>query len=320
MAGLQQFIAFAETAKHCSFAAAARELGCASSTLAKAVSRLEASLGVKLFHRTTRQVALTSDGERLFYRCRRILAEVEDLQDEAAGSRATASGTLRVDMPITYGRRVLLPLLADLVRQHSQLALDIRLHDAHVDLVKEGVDVAIRIGALQDSTLVARPFAHQTLLLCASPEYLAERGCPNGLDQLQGHAAIIFRMPSTGRDRPWQFRQRGRPVEQHPESRLRISEGETMVALACLGQGLVQVPDYMVSDSLRDGRLVEVLPQCRPKEMPISAVYPGARLLPQRLRVFLDILTQLRDSAPVAHLASGSKSGPIPSPVRPPPR
>ncbi|MCD6681294.1 MAG: LysR family transcriptional regulator [Burkholderiaceae bacterium] len=295
MPGLQSYMAFAETAKRGSFAAAARELGSAPSTLAKAVTRLEASLGVKLLHRTTRRVGLTADGERLFQRCQRVLAEVDELHAEAAGTRAAPRGTLRIDMPIVYGRRILLPLLAQLVRRHPELALDARLHDEQVDLVKEGIDVAIRIGALRDSRLVARRFAHQALLLCASPGYLAERGTPKRVDALAAHAAIAFRMPSNGRDRPWQFRARGRAVELHPASRVQLNDGESMVAAACMGLGLAQVPDYMVQRELADGRLVEVLGEHRPATMPISAVYPGARLLPARVRALLEVLDSLRD-------------------------
>jgi len=296
MPGLQSYAAFAETARHGSFAAAARELGSSPSTLAKAVTRLERSLGVKLLHRTTRRVALTTDGERLFQRCQRVLAEIDEMHSEAAATRASPRGTLRIDMPITYGRRVLLPMLTQLVRRHPELALDARLHDEPVDLVKEGIDVAIRIGALRDSRLVARRFASQTLLLCASPGYLAERGHPKRIDSLTAHTAIVFRMPSSGRDRPWQFRARGREIELHPVSRLRLNDGESMVAAACLGLGLVQVPAYMVRDEVEDGRLVEVLRRHRPDPMPISAVYAGARLLPARVRTLFEALDALRDA------------------------
>ncbi len=206
MSGLQQFLAFAQTARRGSFAAAARDLGQAPSTLAKSVGRLEAELGVKLFHRTTRQVSLTPDGERLYRRCERVLAEVEDLQAEAAGTRAAPSGVIRIDAPITYGRRILMPLLAGLMHRHPQLQLDLRLQDAHADLVREGLDVAIRIGALQDSRLVARRFDWQRLVCVASPAYLAARGTPQRIEDLAGHDIVGFRMPSSGRTRPWQLR------------------------------------------------------------------------------------------------------------------
>lgn len=294
MQGLQQFLAFAETAKHGSFAAAARELGGAPSTAAKAVARLEAALGVKLFHRTTRQVSLTPDGERLFRRCQRVLAEVEDLQAEAAGTRAQPAGTLRVDLPIVYGKRFVLPLLADLVRRHPALQLDVRLQDAFVDLVRDGIDLAVRVGPLQDSSLVARRIDRQGMALCASPKYLAKHGTPRRLEDLDAHPAIVFRMPTSGRNRAWSFRQRGVPIDINPKSRVRMSDGEGIVEAIRLGLGLCQVPDYFVEDELAKGQLIEVLPSCRPEPLPINVVYPSGRLLPARVRAAIEALESLR--------------------------
>lgn len=293
MKGFQQFLAFAETAKHGSFAAAARELGGAPSTVAKAVARLEASLRVKLFHRTTRQVSLTPDGERLFERCQRVLAELDQLEADAAGARAEVSGTLRVDLPIVYGKQVVMPLLAALLRQHPKLQLDVRLQDGYADLVRDGIDLAVRVGVLQDSSLVARRFDRQAMVLCASPRYLAEHGTPRSVDDLKSHHAVVFRLPTSGRNRPWQLRQRERPVELHPGAAVRINDGEGMVAAARLGMGIVQLPDYMVASELARGELVELLSSCRSEAQPISAVYPSGRLVPARVRVLLDALKPL---------------------------
>lgn len=293
MKGFQQFLAFAETAKHGSFAAAARELGGAPSTVAKAVARLEVSLRVKLFHRTTRQVSLTPDGERLFQRCQRVLAELDELEADAAGARAEVAGTLRVDLPIVYGKQVVMPVLAALRRQHPRLQLDVRLQDGYADLVRDGIDLAVRVGELQDSTLVARRIDRQAMVLCASPRYLAEHGTPRTVDELSTHAAVVFRLPTSGRNRPWQLRQRERPVQLHPAAAVRLNDGEGMVSAACLGMGLVQLPDYMVAAELARGELAEVLPSCRPDTQPISAVYPSGRLMPARVRVVLDALKGL---------------------------
>lgn len=306
MQGLQQFMAFAETAKHGNFAAAAREQGLAPSTLAKAVARLEAALGVKLFHRTTRQVRLTPDGERLFLRCQRVLAEVEDLQAEASGTRAAPSGMLRIELPVFYGRRFVMPLLADLVRRHPELRLELRLSDQQADLVRDGIDLAVRIGRLVDSSLVARRVDRQGLVLCASPSYLAVRGTPRRIEDLATQHAIVFRLPSTGRDRPWQFRQRGTALELRPQAHVQVNETEGLLAALKLGLGICQVPDLLVSDELSRGELVELLPSCRPEPMPISIVYPSARLLPARVRVAIEALTALRQrpgSAAAAALA-----------------
>lgn len=298
MNGLQQLMAFSRTARLGSFAAAARDLGCTPSTLAKSVGRLEANLGVKLFHRTTRQVSLTPDGEQLFLRCERVLAEVDELQSEAAGSRGTVSGTLRLDAPLTYGRRVLMPVLTRLLEAHPALELDLRLRDSYSDLAREGLDAAIRTGDLRDSSLVARRFDWQHLVLVASPAYLAARGRPQRIDELDGtHAAVVFRMPTTGRERPWQLSgPDGLVQELTPRARVRVNDGEGMVAAALAGLGITQVPDNMVLDELRSGALVEVLPQCRPPAMPISVVMPSARLQPPRVRALVALLETLREA------------------------
>lgn len=294
MHSLHQYLAFAGTARHGSFAAAARELGVAPSTLAKAVSRLEATLAVKLFHRTTRQVSLTADGERLFHRCERVLAEIDELKADAAGTRAAPQGTLKLDLPVTYGKRFVLPLLAQLQRQHPGLALDIRLSDQTSDLVRDATDLAVRIGTLRDSTLVARRIDQQHLVLCASPAYLAAHGTPRRIEELSTHAAIVFRLPSSGRDRPWQFRQRGQPVELAPRPQVRIGETEGLAEAALLGLGLVQLPDYLVQPDIARGALVELLPSMRPEPMPIHIVHPAGRLVPARVRVAIEALEQLR--------------------------
>jgi len=295
--GLQQLLAFSETAKRGGFAAAARELGTAPSTVAKAVARLEASLGLRLFQRTTRQVNLTSDGERLFQRCQRVLAELDALQSEASGARAAPSGTLRINVPIMFGRKFMLPLLARLVHQHPGLQLEVQSSDAYVDLVRDGVDVAIRMGELQDSTLVARRFATQQLVLLASPDYLRRHGTPRALEDLAGHRHILFRLPSDGRDRAQQFRVEGRPVAMHPASGARFNDGETMVQAALLGLGLAQVPDNMAAEELADGRLVELLAPYRPPAMPIQAVMPANRFVPARVRALLEALDGLASNA-----------------------
>jgi DNA-binding transcriptional LysR family regulator len=297
MQGLQQFLAFAQTARRGSFAAAARDLGGSPSTLAKSVARLETTLGVKLFHRTTRQVSLTVDGERLFHRCERVLAEFEDLQADAAGARAAPSGTLRVDLPIFYGRRFVLPLLAALQRQHPALSFEVRLQDSFADLVRDGIDLAVRMGELRDSSLVARRIDAQQLVMVAAPAYLKAHGTPRRLEELAGHQAVAFRMPTSGRKRPWQLRQGRRTVELHPAHTVLINDTESLATAARLGLGLCQLPDNIVQDELARGDLVEVMQAHRPAPMPISAVVPSGRLVPPRVRVLLDALEVLRDRA-----------------------
>jgi DNA-binding transcriptional LysR family regulator len=238
-------------------------------------------------------VSLTADGERLFRRCQRLLAEVDELQAEASGVREAPSGTLRIDLPIVLGRKLVLPVLARMVARHPGLSIDVRLEDGYTDLVKEGIDAAVRVGELRDSSLVSRRFMAQQMVLVASPAYLTERGEPKRLDQLAAHDAVLHRLPSSGKDRPWQFRQRGNPVTLQPVSRARVNDGEGLLEAALLGMGLAQLPDYFVADAIARGDLIEVLPQCRPQAAPISVVYPGARLVPQRVRLLVQELLRM---------------------------
>jgi LysR family transcriptional regulator, regulator for bpeEF and oprC len=296
MKSIQQFIAFASTAKHRSFSVAARELALTPSTVAKSVARLEASLGVKLFHRTTRQVRLTPDGEALYHRCVDILEQVEALETTAAATRGEPAGVLTLDAPEFYGRRVVLPVVMSLLSTYPELRADVRLSDSLSDVIADGLDAVIRIGALNDSSLMARQFDVQQLVTCASPAYLARHGVPRSVDSLASHQCLVFRLPSSGRERVWQFLVDGEAVDWHPPTRLRLSNGEAIVDAAVRGGGIAQVPDNMVEEGLADGSLVEVLSLLRPPPLPISIVTPENRLMSSRVRVLIDALVADRRS------------------------
>jgi DNA-binding transcriptional LysR family regulator len=291
MAGLQAYVAFSETARHGGFAGAARELGVSPSAVAKNVARLEADLGLRLFHRTTRKVALTSEGHELFERCRRIVEEIDALRDDAAGARAEPSGTLRLNVPITFGKRVVVPRLAELVRRHPRIALDVSFTDRYADLVSEGLDASIRVGTLADSSLVARPFATQTMIVCASPGYLRAHGTPRNPEALARHRCLVSRMPTSRRLRPWRLQRDGVLVEPEPAPLAIFDDGEAMVAAAVASMGLVQVPNYMADEAIARGELVEVLKRFRPPAMSIALVYPSARRVTPRLLALIDVLT-----------------------------
>ncbi|WP_197893857.1 LysR family transcriptional regulator [Variovorax sp. PBS-H4] len=294
---MEWLLTFTETVKHGSFAAAARELGTTPSTVAKAVARLESTLRLRLFHRTTRRVTLTSDGERLFDRCQRVISEIEELQAEALGTLTRPCGTLRVDLPVVFGRERVMPAIIQLAAKHPELRLDVRLSDAFVDLVEEGVDLAIRIGAMSDSRLVARRIASQDWVLCAAPAYLDAQGRPEDVSALAGHRAILFRMPTSGRDQVWHFREGRRQRDFRAVAHFRFSDGEAMAQAAELGLGIAQLPDYMVNRQLDAGTLIELLPNCRPPSTPIHAVMPANRMVPARVRAILDELTPLASAS-----------------------
>ena len=242
--------AFAETVKRGSFAGAARELGLSSSAVAKSVARLEQDLGLRLLHRTTHQVNLTGDGSELYARCRRIVDEMEALRDEAEGVRGTPRGTLRLNLPITYGRQVVVPKLAALLRKYPDLGLDLSFSDRWVDLIRDGLDAVVRMGALADSALVARRIGSQHMILCAGTAYLKNRGVPKHPSELGSHDCLAFRLPTTGRPRPWQLREPrkgGREINFTPTARAIFDDGDALVQAVAQGMGLIQVPDYMAA-------------------------------------------------------------------------
>src|SRR5260370_10990589 len=292
MIGLDLIVSFASASRHASFARRARELGLAPSAVAKNVARLEAQLGMRLFHRTTRQVTLSQDGEDMYARCQRILEDVESFEAAATDAHSGTRGTLRIDMPAAYGRQVILPVLMKLMARHLALKIDARFSDQVVDIVKEGLDAAVRIGPLADSSLVGREFDQQFIRTYGSPTYLARLAEPGSPDELSKHTCLLFRLPSSGRDRPWQFRSGKRNFSLIPPSGMRLGDGEALVQAAAAGLGLTQVPTYLAEHEVSRGRLVETIQRYRPAPLPISLVYPSHRHIPLRVRALADALAQ----------------------------
>lgn len=290
MPSLDLIVAFVAAARHASFARAAHELGVSPSAIARNIARLETQLGMRLFHRTTRQVTLSEDGEHIYERCLRVVEEVEALEASATQARSAVRGTLRVDMPVSYGRMVVLPVLMELMASHPQLQIDARFSDHVVDIVKEGVDLAIRIGPLLDSGLVARQFDQQFLGIYASPSYLERHGEPESPEALDAHRCILFRMPSTGRVRPWQFQSGRRSYSLLPDRGVRLGDGEALIQAAVGDLGIVQAPTYLAEAEVTRGRLVEILAGFRPPALPISMVFPSQRHVPMRVRVLAEAL------------------------------
>jgi LysR family transcriptional regulator, regulator for bpeEF and oprC len=293
VSSLRLLLTFAEAARRASFAAAARELGLSPSAVAKGVARLEEDLDLRLFQRTTRRIALTQEGEELYERCKRVLDELGELEQMAASATAVPAGVLRIDVPVTYGKQVLVPVLTDLARRHPGLRLDVQLSDRYADVIGVGLDAVVRIGGLDDSGLVARVFDWQHLGVYGAPGYLRTHGRPRVPADLAKHDCLAFRMPSTGRLRPWQFATRGQPVTLTPADRYCMNDGEGIVAAAIAGLGLAQVPDYMAAPAVAVGRLEELMVRHKPKPLPIALVYPTRRHLPLRLRVLIDALVAL---------------------------
>lgn len=293
MKNISQFLNFAAVARHGSFASAARELSLAPSSVAKSVARLEEELGVRLFHRTTRSVHMTEEGKTLFAKCSRLLDEIEALDMRNVSDATELAGTIRIGAPIGYGTRVVVPVLTALQRRHPALEFDLRLSDERVNLVEEGLDAVIRFGALSDSSMIARQFDSQPLILCASPTYLSTNPKVRKVGDLSNHTFVVFRMPTGGRDRALHFTEDGHPVAISPPSRFRISHGEALVNAAVEGAGMAQIPEFMARPQLESGALLEVLRQFRPEPLPVHVIVPGSRTRPARIDALVEALMNL---------------------------
>lgn len=285
---LKSFEVFSKVADVGSFAAAARTLGISAPMATKHVQDLEIELGVRLFHRTTRRVSLTEAGHALNLRCKSFLAEIEEALTEAGHMQAEPRGLLRVNAPLTFGRAHLTRAIAEFQARYSEISIDLTLNDRTVDIVDEGFDLAIRIGLLDDSSLVSRKLAPCRMVLCASPEYLARSGTPERPEDLTKHNCLIYAYFKQAKR--WNFACDGDEIAVNVEGDFRANFGEALVEAAAAGRGITLEPSFTVAPYLRDGRLVPLLPAFKPRELAIYAVYPPSRMLPQKVRAFIDHL------------------------------
>lgn len=285
-----QYRVFAQVADMGSFIKAANALEVPRASVSAAIQQLETQLGVRLLHRTTRQVRLTADGEQLLERVRPLLAEVEDIDQLFHAGQRQVSGRLSIDAPSRIARRLIAPALPGLLRRHPRLELVLSSTDRAIDLVQEGVDCAVRIGTLDDSSLVVRPLGRIALINCASPDYLREQGEPRRPDDLAaGHWTVGYASPKTGRELPWEYLSEDGAVQvaQVP-ARLVVNNAESYIACCLAGLGLIQIPRFDVQHLLDAGKLVEVMPAFRAAAMPVSLLYPHRRQRSRRLAVFHD--------------------------------
>lgn len=280
---------FARVAALGSFSAAARALGLSQTMVTKHVAAIEARLGVKLLHRSTRKLVLTEGGRAYLAASERILADVEEAEASASLDRIEPRGTLRLNVPLTFGFREIAPALADLSRLYPLVTVDLGLADRYVDLIEEGWDLAIRIGRLQDSSLVARKLAPCRIVVCAAPAYLRSHGSPRVPDDLSTHNCLGYTLPTALSSSRWVFGREGATVVP-VAGNLRANNGDALLAAAREGQGLIYQPTFLVGDSLRDGSLVRVLADFEIPEYGVYAVLPSGRQAPAKVRVMVDFL------------------------------
>jgi DNA-binding transcriptional LysR family regulator len=288
---LSGLLAFATTVDAGGFTAAGRKLGVSGSAVGKSVDRLEGRLGVVLLQRTTRSIALTREGEALYARAKQILVDVRDAEDVIRRARVTPEGRVRVSVPAVLGRIVIIPALAAFVDNFPDVEVELSLEDRIIDIVTEGFDLAIRLGEMSDSTLIARKIGPHRFTTCASPSYLAACGVPSNPDDLACHRCIRYRFPSTGLLEQWEYA--GKKRSPSLGRGLVLNDGEALASAAIGGLGLAQLPTYQVAAHLSSGRLHAVLEKDETPRGDIWLVWPPGRSDIPRVRVFAEFITTL---------------------------
>ncbi len=285
---LNGIIVFMQVAEARSFVAAGRVLGLSASAVGKSVARLEEKLGVRLFHRSTRSVALTAEGALLLERSRRILAELEAAEHELSQASTAPRGRLRVSLPVVSS--LLLPVLAEFMRIHPSIALDLDFSDRLVDVIEEGFDAVVRTGDPQDSRLSARRLGAFRSLLVASPGYLAQHGTPQVPGDLLQHRCLHYRFPHNGKLETWALRRPPEAAELQLPISMICNNIETRVHFALQGLGIAYLPDFSVRTHLADGRLLTVLPDEVERSGVFHVLWPASKHPSPKVRVFIEFL------------------------------
>lgn len=276
-----------------SFSAAAREQNSSQATVSKKIAALENRLGVKLIARTSREQSLTQAGAEYHEYCVAMLTELEEVEARVRSRTTTPQGLLRIAVAVPLGRLVLAPLIVEFLAENPDMQVDLSVDERHVDLVAEGIDIAIRARALEDSTLIARPLFENPLLLLASPDYLKRNGEPRTPADLKNHDCIVYTLMKSLNN--WHFSRGDTETTVAVSGPCRSSSSETNLQMALSGAGIVHAPMWMVREYLQQGRLVQVLKDYRAPNIPINIVYPQNRHVPLKVRCFVDFLREKLD-------------------------
>jgi DNA-binding transcriptional LysR family regulator len=293
--------AFVAVAKAGGFSAAARAMGIPLPTISRRVADLEAGLGVRLLHRSTRQVVLTESGQTYFATCQRLLDDLKDAEEAVTGEYRSPKGELTITAPMGFGRLHLQPVALEFLAAYPDINLHLLLVDRVVDLVAEHVDVALRIAELGDSSLIARPLGHVRMVVTPSPGYLDRHGTPSHPAELRNHDCIAW--SSLGPLDTWWFRDQGRDQSFPVRTRMATTSADSAIAAACSGLGLAQTTCYQAEHGVRERRLKIVLKDFECAVTPVNLVYASNRLVPLKLRAFIDFAAP-RLSARLREVAS----------------
>lgn len=284
---MEHFVAVVEAG---SFVGAAEALRLSKAAVSRSLIELETRLGARLMQRTTRRLSLTEAGQAYLARCKQILADLDEAESAVGAVTGHPVGRLRINAPFSFGIQHLAPLWGPFMDRYPDVELEVTLADRLVDIVDEGYDAVIRISRMQDSSLIFRRLATTRILLCASPQYLARAGTPTRLEELTHHRVIAYSYRTEGD--VWQFMTESgeQTVVTHPQ--IRTNNGDTCRSVALAHQGLILQPDFLISDDLANGRLIEVLPECKGPELGIYAVYPSRKHLSVKVRALVDFLVE----------------------------
>ncbi|WP_354679258.1 LysR family transcriptional regulator [Cupriavidus plantarum] len=281
--------AFVKAAEMRNFSEVGRQLGISASAVGKAISRLEQRLGVRLFHRSTRSITLTPEGQLFLSRCQRIVEELEAAEAELSAA-SSPKGQLRVSLPLVGA--LLLPVLSSFIREYPDIRLELDFSDRMVNVIDEGFDVVLRTGDAADSRLVTRALGYYTPQIVAAPVYLSRYGVPRSPDDLMRHACLLHRYPSTGKVDRWLLRDGENVREMDLPALLTANTVEPLIAMAEQGHGLAYIPNFLVRRQLQDGRLVTVLSDHATDRKVFRAVWPSGRHMSPKIRVFVDYMAK----------------------------
>jgi LysR family transcriptional regulator, regulator for bpeEF and oprC len=285
---VQQLRIFVAVADNGSFARAAAALRMARPSVTNAVSALEASIGARLLHRTTRRSSLTGEGEIFYERATQILTDVAGAQNLFGGSGQVPRGRLRVDIPVGLAKPLIIPRLPEFTERYPDIEIILGVSDQRVDLLAEGVDCVVRVGELAANSMISRVVAHVPMVSCGAPAYLAAHGVPKTIEDLSAHRAVTY---FTGRGRSamdWQLIANGEERSIRMRSAILVNDSEAFVACALAGFGLIQALRAAVAEQLENGQLVEILPQVETVRRAVSVMYPSRQYLAPQVRAFID--------------------------------
>lgn len=272
-----------------SFSRAAKVSGISAAMVSKHVANLEHSLKARLLHRTTRQVTPTSIGMLYYERCKAILLELEEAESSISDLTERVSGVLKISAPMDFGRLFLMPVISEFLAEHPDVGIDITFDDRYLNLIDEGLDMTVRIGQLHDSSLVAKKLAASRLIVCAAPHYLSQHGVPQSIQALSGHNCLSYSYSQKKNE--WVFNNgKGKSESVLVSGSLTANNGIALKRAAIDGLGVIFQPDFIVTDALLNGELVEILPGSSQEFMSIYGVYPHRRFISSKVRRFLEFI------------------------------